>query len=94
MESVLCPYFFEDTTMVINGSCVGDGEVRSRCLVMTQNWLARSPDLNPCDFFSWGYLKAEVFKLRSKTLEELKVAVGKEIVANQHDVLERAMQYC
>jgi len=25
-------------------------------------WLARSPDLSPCDFFLWGYLKEKVFK--------------------------------
>ncbi|PNF37887.1 hypothetical protein B7P43_G07408 [Cryptotermes secundus] len=25
-------------------------------------WAARSPDLTPCDFFLWGYPKAEVFK--------------------------------
>ncbi|XP_050314555.1 phosphate carrier protein, mitochondrial-like isoform X1 [Anthonomus grandis grandis] len=27
------------------------------------SWPARSPDLTPCDFFLWGYLKAEVFKV-------------------------------
>jgi len=24
-------------------------------------WPTRSPDLSPCDFFLWGYLKAENF---------------------------------
>lgn len=27
-------------------------------------WTTRSPDLNPCDCFLWGYLKAEVYKDR------------------------------
>ena len=25
-------------------------------------WPALSPDLSPCDFFLWGYLKEKVFK--------------------------------
>jgi hypothetical protein len=24
-------------------------------------WLPRSPDLTPCDFFLWGYVKEHVF---------------------------------
>ena len=35
-------------------------------------WPARSPDLTPCDFFLWGYLKNIVYKERSATLEELR----------------------
>ena len=27
-----------------------------------EEWPARSPDLSPCDFFLWGYLKEKVFK--------------------------------
>lgn len=27
-------------------------------------WPARSPDLTPCDFFLWGYLKSNVYKQR------------------------------
>jgi hypothetical protein len=25
-------------------------------------WPARSPDLNACDFFLWGYLKSKVYE--------------------------------
>ena len=25
-----------------------------------RDWPARSPDLNPCDFFTWGFLKSKV----------------------------------
>jgi len=35
-------------------------------------WPARSPDLSPCDFFLWGYLKEKVFKIRPRSLEDLK----------------------
>ena len=27
-----------------------------------EHWPARSPDLTPCDFFLWGYLKEQVYK--------------------------------
>lgn len=34
-------------------------------------WPPRSPDLNPCDFFLWGYMKSLVFKTPIDTQEEL-----------------------
>ena len=44
-------------------------------------WPARSPDLTPCDFFLWGYLKAEVYKHRPQTLKALKDAIREEVAA-------------
>jgi len=44
-------------------------------------WPARSLDLTPCDFFLWGYLKAEVYKHRPQTLKALKTAIREEVVA-------------
>jgi hypothetical protein len=41
-------------------------------------WPLRSPDLSPCDFFLWGYLKAEVFKHRPRSLYQLKEAIQEE----------------
>jgi hypothetical protein len=38
----------------------------------------RSPDLSHCDFFLWGYLKAEVFKHRPRSLDQLKEAIQEE----------------
>ena len=35
-------------------------------------WPLRSPDLTPCDFFLWCYLKATVYEQRPITLEALK----------------------
>lgn len=29
---------------------------------MLENWPARSPDMNPQDFYLWGYLKALIYK--------------------------------
>jgi len=30
-------------------------------------WPPRSPDLTPCDFYLWGYLKAKVYEQRPVT---------------------------
>lgn len=42
-------------------------------------WPPRSPDLNPCDFFLWGYLKDKVYRKKYETTEELKEAIKEEI---------------
>ena len=42
-------------------------------------WPPYSPDLNPLDFFFWGYLKDKVYKNNPKTLSELKNAIIVEI---------------
>lgn len=35
-------------------------------------WPPRSPDLNPLDFFVWGYLKTEVYRTEVDTIDELR----------------------
>jgi hypothetical protein len=40
-------------------------------------WPARSPDLNPCDFFFWGSLKGNVYNNNPRT-EELKENIRRE----------------
>ena len=56
------------------------------------SWPARSPDLTPCDYFLWGYLKAEVFKHRPRTLQVLKDAIRLEVARIPHDMLDRVMR--
>jgi hypothetical protein len=55
-------------------------------------WPPRSPDLSPCDFFLWGYLKAEVFKHRPRSLDQLKEAIQEEIEGISPDMLVRVME--
>lgn len=40
-------------------------------------WPARSPDLTPLDFFLWGYVKQEVYKERTTTVEDMKERIRK-----------------
>jgi hypothetical protein len=55
-------------------------------------WPARSPDLSPCDFFLWGYLKAEVFKLRPTSISSLKLAIQAAIEKIPQSMTDRVMQ--
>ena len=54
-------------------------------------WPARSPDLNPCDFFLWGYLKSKVYSNRSQSIEQLKDAIRLEITAIPHEMSRRVI---
>ena len=38
-------------------------------------WPPRSPDLNPCDFWLWGYLKANVYTHQPENLNVLKARI-------------------
>jgi len=54
-------------------------------------WPARSPDLTPCDFFFWGYLKAKVYARRPGTVEQLKEAIRQEFAAIPPAMTRKAM---
>jgi len=36
------------------------------------NLPAYSPDMNPCDYFLWGYLKDRIYSKSPKTIDQLK----------------------
>ena len=55
-------------------------------------WPARSPDLSPCDFFLWGYLKEKVFKHRPRSLEDLKERIRQEIDVIPPEITRRVMK--
>jgi inhibitor of nuclear factor kappa-B kinase subunit alpha len=42
-------------------------------------WPARSPDLNPCDFYLWGNLKDKVYSNNPHTLVELTQSIRETI---------------
>ena len=55
------------------------------------NKRTRSPDLNPCDFFLWGYLKSKVYSNRPQSIEELKDAIRQEIASIPHEMIRRVI---
>ena len=51
-------------------------------------WPPRSPDLNPCDYFLWGYLKSKVYYPLPKTIEDLQVNIEREIKKINKNILK------
>jgi hypothetical protein len=58
----------------------------------TVEWPARSPDLNACDFFLWGYLKRKVYGKKPRTTMGLKQNIRDEVAAVCPTMLQRVMQ--
>ena len=50
----------------------GDRLISRRCEI---EWAPHSPDLNPPDFYLWGYLKDNVYENNPQTIPELKRAI-------------------
>ena len=55
------------------------------------DWPPYSPDLNPCDFFLWGYLKDKVYRHQPTTMDALKIAITHEIRSIDHDILHNVI---
>ena len=52
------------------------GPLISRCRI--PEWSPHSPDLNPPDFYLWGFLKDHVYQNNPQTIAELKVAITQQ----------------
>lgn len=61
-------------------------------LKTNQPWPPHSPDLNPPDFFLWGYLKDRVYTSKPRTIEELKSNITKEIKGISQETCKRVIQ--
>ena len=53
-------------------------ERRVVALNTPREWPPRSPDLTPCDFFLWGYLKQKVFRTPPVSLVDLRTRIVNE----------------
>lgn len=89
-ENILMPFFYELGENKLNrGWLQQDGATAHTAMSTTifsdgifadritsrGVWPAQSPDLNPLDFFLWGYLQSIMYEGNYKTLEELKEAI-------------------
>ena len=54
-------------------------------------WPPRSPDLTPCDYFLWGYLKTKVFETKPRTIADLKQWIQDEVAAIPVEMLQEVM---
>lgn len=64
-------------------------------------WPARSPDLNPLDFFLWGYCKEEIYKTLPEDIDDLDMrlrhaiwAIEEDVMANVQGNLLKRMRAC
>ena len=55
-------------------------------------WPPRSPDLNPCDYFLWGYLKSKVYNPIPQTIDQLKNNIKREIQKISKKTLENVFE--
>lgn len=55
-------------------------------------WPPRSPDLAPCDYFLWGYLKQRVYSTRPSTIEQLRLRIEQCCAEIPADMLDRSCQ--
>jgi hypothetical protein len=51
----------------------------SKRFIDKKKWPPRSPDLNPCDYYLWGYLKSVVYNPLPNTLDDSKANIENEI---------------
>ena len=72
------PHVTEDNLRLLNG-VFGPKVISRRYPDLFESglaWPPYSPDLNPLDFFLWGYLKDKIFKDAPKTINELRRAIA------------------
>jgi hypothetical protein len=55
-------------------------------------WPTRSPDLNACDFFLWGYFKSKMYEKKPRTMVDLKQNIRDKVAAISSTMLQRVVQ--
>jgi len=55
----------------------------------THEWPPRSPDLNPLDFYFWGYIKQKVYEEELTTAENMKNRIQEACTNINADVLQK-----
>ena len=56
-------------------------------------WPARSPYLNPCDFWLWGYLKDLVYQGYVRSLVDLKTSIQRHVAQIPRDLLRATIDH-
>ncbi|XP_015795585.1 uncharacterized protein LOC107371953 [Tetranychus urticae] len=56
------------------------------------DWPPYSPDLTPCDYYLWGYLKDAAYRAAPKTLDELIASVYSSLSTITHEILNKVVE--
>uniref|UniRef100_A0AC35UAF6 DDE_3 domain-containing protein n=1 Tax=Rhabditophanes sp. KR3021 TaxID=114890 RepID=A0AC35UAF6_9BILA len=62
--------------------------------ITPEQWMPYSPDVAPCDFWLWGYLKGRINKLNIKALSQLKKAIIRECSLIPQKYAKRQWHQC
>lgn len=54
-----------------------------------REWPARSPDLNPLDFFLWGHLKSRIYQYPLENIEQLRQRITEALNTVTPEMLQR-----
>lgn len=54
-------------------------------------WPPYSPDLTPCDFFLWGYLKSRIYRTQPTGLDDLRERIVHEFQDLPNAMVQRAI---
>jgi hypothetical protein len=55
-------------------------------------WPANSPDLTPCDFFLWGYVKSLVYQTQPADLHELRGRIQQSFEMLPREMVDRSIE--
>lgn len=55
------------------------------------DWPPYSPDLNPCDYFLWGYVKDKVYANQVTTVEELEASIHSAVSSIDENMRKRVI---
>ncbi|UYV78452.1 hypothetical protein LAZ67_16001449 [Cordylochernes scorpioides] len=69
----------------------GENRVISRHFI--HQWPPRSPDLTPCDFWLWGYIKSCVYRCRPTKLAMLKYFIRWHVLSISTEIFFNAVHY-
>ena len=88
------PYWSLNVRQYLNATLHNKWIVRAGnddCVLL--HWLLRSPDLTPCDFFLWGYVKDLVYvPPLPKSVDDLKTRITEALKTINPDMLVRVWQ--
>lgn len=59
----------------------------------TRLWASRSPDLTPLDFFVWGFVKSQVYRVKIRDVDQLKRRIRDAVRLITPDILERVFRH-
>lgn len=54
-------------------------------------WPPRSPDMTPCDFFLWGFIKSRVYRTQPTNMADLKAKIAAAFKEVTPDMLEKSL---